>query len=264
MTIKVGIFDSGIGGFTVLKTLLSTRREVDVIYLADTKRNPYGDKSSEEIRLIATEICNWFGDKELDALLVACNTTNASALDILDKALLIPKFDLINSVSDVITSDKVAVLATSSTVNSNYYKNTIEFNINNVEVLQQACPEFVNEIEKVPINSKRINFLAEVYLEQILSANVKEIILGCSHYPLISEILREKIPCNIKIIDPSIPMISRLNKYYPLIDNPCVGNVSYDNIHFFATSDSVGFSNKVKNWLGISKKINLVSLRTDT
>ena len=83
MKLKIGIFDSGIGGFTVLNSLLKTRKDVEVFYLADTKRMPYGNRNPKEIRLIAKEICTFFVDKNLDALLVACYTTNACAFDIL-------------------------------------------------------------------------------------------------------------------------------------------------------------------------------------
>ena len=83
MKLKVGIFDSGIGGFTILNSLLKTRRDVEVFYLADTKRIPFGNKSFKEIRNIAEDVCNFFENKDLDALLIACNTTNACALDIL-------------------------------------------------------------------------------------------------------------------------------------------------------------------------------------
>ena len=96
MKLKIGIFDSGIGGFTILNSLLKTRKDVDVIYLADTKRIPFGNKKFEEIRLIAKEICIFFEDKGLDALLVACNTTNACALDILEDNLKVPCLSLIH------------------------------------------------------------------------------------------------------------------------------------------------------------------------
>ena len=76
MKLKIGIFDSGIGGFTILNPLLKTRKDLEVFYLADTKRIPFGKKNSKEIRIIAKEICTFFADKNLDSLLVACNTTN--------------------------------------------------------------------------------------------------------------------------------------------------------------------------------------------
>ena len=113
MKLKIGIFDSGIGGFTILQYLLKTRKDIEVLYLADTKRVPYGNKNFEQIRSIAREICNWFEDKNLDALLVACNTTNACALDILENYLEIPVFDLINSVSEILTKEYIGVLENS-------------------------------------------------------------------------------------------------------------------------------------------------------
>ena len=116
MKFKVGIFDSGIGGFTILNSLLKTRKDVEVFYLADTRRIPFGNKCFEEIRYIAKEICTFFEDKNLDALLIACNTTNACALDILEKNLRIPCFDLINSVSEFVNEQIIGVLATQTTV----------------------------------------------------------------------------------------------------------------------------------------------------
>ena len=97
MKLKIGIFDSGIGGFTILNSLLKTRKDVEVFYLADTKRIPFGNKNFKEIRLIAKEICTFFEDKNLDALLIACNTTNACALDFLENKLRITCFDLLRN-----------------------------------------------------------------------------------------------------------------------------------------------------------------------
>ena len=118
MKLKIGIFDSGIGGFTILKALLKARNDIEVFYLADTKRIPYGNKNFNQVRSIAIEICDWFEDKNLDALLIACNTTNACALDILENKLKIPCFDLINSVSTILQKGNIGVLATPTTVRS--------------------------------------------------------------------------------------------------------------------------------------------------
>ena len=264
MKLKLGIFDSGIGGFTVLKSLLGKNKNIEVLYLADMERNPYGEKNFEEIRVIASEICNWFYDKNLDALLVACNTTNSSALDILKKKLDIPCFDLINSVSEIVSTNRIGVLATSATVRSSSYKKIIESKHKNIKVFQQSCPEFVSEIEKIPINLERINYLSEIYLKPLLSQNIKEIILGCSHYPLIHEILRSKIPKEIKIIDPSKALINKFNEYFYKEEKHCQKIPSYDEVNFFVTGKNEEFSIKVSNWLEINKKISLVNLRTDT
>ena len=139
MKLKVGIFDSGIGGFTILNSLLKTRTDVEVFYLADTKRIPFGNKNFKEIRLIAKEICTFFEDKNLDALLIACNTTNACALDILEDKLQIPCFDLINSVSEIVTKENIGVLATPTTIKSSYYKNIIESKNKTINKLSNQC-----------------------------------------------------------------------------------------------------------------------------
>lgn len=262
MKLRLGIFDSGIGGFSVLSSLLSTRKDVEVIYLADFDRNPYGDRDIKEIRNIAIQISNWFKGKDLDALLIACNTTNACALDILQNTLKIPCFDLITSVSNTISSNSIGIIATTATVKSSFYKNIINETKPDIKVFQQSCPKFVSEIEKISIDYEKINYLTDLYIRPLLKKNISEIILGCSHYPLISHILRKKIPLNIRIIDPSIALTNNLNNYfYPSKDFNKTNK--YDNVEFFATGKIDEFSIKVTNWLKINKKITLVNLRRE-
>ena len=263
MKLKIGIFDSGIGGFTILDSLMKTRNDVEVFYLADTKRVPYGNKDFEQIRSIAKQICNWFEDKNLDALLVACNTTNACALDILENNLEIPCFDLINSVSEIVTKECIGVLATPATVKSSYYKKIIESKGENIKVFEKACPEFVSEIEKNNLNFKKLNYLASLYLKPLLKENIEEIILGCSHYPLIYDVLKNKMHSNIRIIDPSVALINKFNNAFLIPKNDCCKSVYHENIKFFVTSKSDEFSKKVKYWLEINKKISLVNLRSN-
>ena len=230
MKLKVGIFDSGIGGFTILNSLLKTRTDVEVFYLADTKRIPFGNKNFKEIRIIAKEICTFFEDKNLDALLIACNTTNACALDILENNLRIPCFDLINSVSEIVDKHLIGVLATKTTVKSSYYKNAISSKKKDAIIFEQQCPEFVSEIEKEKLNYKKINYLSDLYLRPLINKNIEELILGCSHYPLIYDFLREKIDLNIKIIDPSTALIKKFNKHFTIPETCIYESLSYDDI----------------------------------
>ena len=263
MKLKIGIFDSGIGGFTILNSLLRTRKDVEVLYLADTKRIPFGNKSFKEIRYIAKKICAFFEDKDLDALLVACNTTNACALDILEDNLRIPCFDLINSVSEIVNEQIIGILATKTTVRSSYYKNAIGSKKKSLKIFQQECPEFVSEIEKEKLDFKKLNYLSDLYLRPLLNKNIEELILGCSHYPLIYDFLRKKIDSKIKIIDPSEALIKKLNEYFVIPKNDCYDSISYENVKFFVTSEKQAFSKKVKFWLEINKEIKLVNLRSN-
>ena len=263
MKLKVGIFDSGIGGFTILNSLLKTRKDVEVFYLADTKRIPFGNKNSKEIRLIAEEICTFFVDKNLDALLVACNTTNACALDILEDNLKVPCFDLINSVSEIVDKQIIGVLATQTTVRSSYYKKAINAKKENTIIFQQECPEFVSEIEKEKLNLDKLNSLSDLYLRPLINKNIEELILGCSHYPLIYNFLRKKIDSNIKIIDPSEALIKKFNEAFIIPKTERYESISYDNVDFFVTSKKDEFYKKVKFWLEINKEISVVNLRSN-
>ena len=263
MKLKIGIFDSGIGGFTILNSLLKTRKDVEVFYLADTKRIPFGNKKFKEIRCISKEICTFFENKNLDALLIACNTTNACALDILENKLSIPCFDLINSVSETVSKKTIGVWATETTVKSSYYKNALNSKKKNLKIFQQECPEFVSEIEKEKLNLEKLNNLADLYLKPLLKKNIEELILGCSHYPLIYDFLRKKVDSNIKIIDPSEALIKQFNESFIIQETECYDAHSYENINFFVTSEKDQFSKKVKLWLEINKEIRLVNLRSN-
>jgi len=261
--LKIGIFDSGIGGFTILNSLLKTRKDLEVFYLADTKRIPYGSKNFKEIRLIAKEICYFFEDKNLDALLIACNTTNACALDILQDNLKVPCFDLINSVSEIVDKQIIGVLATQTTVRSSYYKNAIKSKKENMTIFQQECPEFVSEIEKEKLNFDKLNHLSDLYLKPLINKNIEELILGCSHYPLIYDFLRKKLDSNIKIIDPSVALINKFNESFAISETVSHRRPSYENVRFYVTSNKEEFSKKVKFWLQINKEIRLVNLRSN-
>ena len=263
MRLKIGIFDSGIGGFTILNSLLKTRKDVEVFYLADTKRIPFGNKNFKEIRLIAKEICYFFEDKNLDALLIACNTTNACALDILEKNLRIPCFDLINSVSEIVDKQIIGILATQTTVKSSYYKKAIISKKDNLKIFQKECPEFVSEIEKEKLDFFKLNNLSDLYLKPLLNKNIEELILGCSHYPLIYDFLRKKINSNIKIIDPSEALIKKFNQFFTIPKTDYYEGIYLENVKFFVTSERDEFSKKVKIWLGINKEISLVNLRSN-
>ena len=199
----------------------------------------------------------------MDALLVACNTTNACALDILEDYLKVPCFDLINSVSEIVDKQIIGVLATETTVRSSYYKKTINSKKENKIIFQQECPEFVSEIEKEKLNLDKLNNLSDLYLRPLVNKNIEELILGCSHYPLIYDFLRKKLDSNIKIIDPSVALIKKFNESFAFPKTDRYESISFENVKFFVTSEREEFSNKVKFWLEINKEIRLVNLRSN-
>jgi len=132
-----------------------------------------------------------------------------------------------------------------------------------LKIFQKECPEFVSEIEKDKLDFVKLNNLAELYLKPLLNENIEELILGCSHYPLIYDFLRKKINSNIKIIDPSEALIKKFNEFFTIPKTDHYESISLENVKFFVTSESDEFSNKVKFWLGINKEIRFVYLRSN-
>jgi len=154
-------------------------------------------------------------------------------------------------------------LATQTTTRSSFYKNAINSKKENLKIFQQECPEFVSEIEKDKINFNKLNYLADLYLRPLLNENIEELILGCSHYPLIYDFLRKKIDSNIKIIDPSEALIKKFNEAFIIPKTERYESISYDNVDFFVTSKKDEFYKKVKFWLEINKEISVVNLRSN-
>ena len=130
-------------------------------------------------------------------------------------------------------------------------------------IFQQECPEFVTEIEKEKLNLDKLNSLSDLYLKPLINKNIEELILGCSHYPLIYDFLRKKIDPKIRIIDPSKALIKKFNESFAIPKTDRYESLLYENIQFFVTSDKDQFAKKVKFWLEVHKEIRLVNLRSN-
>ncbi len=258
---RFGLFDSGVGGFTVLKKIIELCPNNSFIYLADTARLPYGVKTTNEIMKIAEEISLWFSYQNIDAFLVACNTTNAIALDVIKKNLDVPVFDLIGSAASTIKKSRIGVLATPSTVKTKAYTNAIlEFKPKTF-VIEQSCPEFVPMIEMDNINSEEICNAAYRYLQPLLKQKIHSLILGCSHYPLITPLLKQMVPSNVELIDPADALSLKLKLFMDSKVSNYSKNKNLVDLKFYVTSNLENFPNKAKHWLNVFPEVNLVSLQ---
>ena len=258
---RIGLFDSGIGGFSVLKKVIELCPNNSFIYLADTARLPYGIKTTNEIKEIAEEISSWFSSQNIDAFLVACNTTNAIALDVIKNNLDVPVFDLIGSAASTIQESRVGVLATPSTVKTKAYTNAIlEFKPKTF-VIEQPCPEFVPMIEMDNINSDDITDVATGYLQPLLKQKIHSLILGCSHYPLITPSLRKVLPSSVKLIDPAEALSLKLKLFMDSKSSNFSKQKNLVDLKFYVTSNLKNFPIKTKHWLNVFPEVKLVSLQ---
>ena len=258
---RLGLFDSGVGGFTVLKKVVQVCPNTSFVYLADTARLPYGVKTTNEIIQIAEEISAWFSYQKIDCFLVACNTTNSIALDVIKNKLDVPVFDLINSASSIIQESRVGVLATPSTVQTKAYTNAILNFKPRTFVIEKACPEFVPMIEMDKINPDEINDIAIGYLKPLLKEKIESLILGCSHYPLITPLLIKLLPSNVKLIDPAEALSLKLKIFINSITSDFENKRYLVDSKFYVTSDPKNFAIRAKHWLNVFPEVNLISLQ---
>ena len=263
MNIRVGLFDSGIGGFTVLRKVHESYGDIPCVYLADIARLPYGTKKPSEIREIASEVVKWLTNQDLSVILIACNTTNSIALDIVEKFSTVPVFGLIEAAVNMITKRRIGVLATSATVASLAYSKKILEVYPRAYVFEQACPAFVPMIETGQINTDEVRMLAKQYLTPLLKMGVEEIILGCSHYPLLEDILKEFLPSNVRLVDPAIGLAKQLARLNDMNDLSFSKTSLHKNTRFCVTSDPNSFSSRAMYWLkNLPDEVELVSLQT--
>ena len=181
---RIGVFDSGIGGLTVLKELIKYHKDNEYIYYGDTINVPYGNKSKEELMSIASNIIEFFIKEKVDAIIVACGTISTTIFNDLKEKYNIPLYNVIDSTINYLNDnniDNICVLATEKTIASHTFKNELHAS----NIYEIACPNFVPIIED-RMDKKELLPSIEEYLYEIKNTNINNIILGCTHYPLIS------------------------------------------------------------------------------
>jgi len=259
---RLGLFDSGVGGLTVLKRVLERHGMVDSVYLGDTARVPYGEKSRREIRVIAKEVVQWLRDEQVTVVAMACNTTNALARDVAEHVAGMPVVGLIQAAADMLIEDRVGVLATPATAASGAYRLQIEHDRPGTVVVEQGCPAFVPLIEAGHLSTDELLRVAREYVAPLVEAQVEAVVLGCTHYPLIDPILRQLLPQHVRLVDPAIGLARQLDA---LIGTPLVPlgtSFSLTSTRFCVTAEPEGFATRATPWLGERPEVELVSLRS--
>ena len=196
----IRVFDSGIGGLTAMKELIKILPNEDLIYFGDTARVPYGSHSPETIRRYAQQDLSFLLRQGVKAVLIACGTVSSTALELLCSLTDIPVIGVIEAAAAKAVAEsrnrKVAVLATKATISSHAYRDAIRRIDGSFTVIEKACPLFVPLIENgySDRNNSVTGMVADDYLKEILPLGVDTVILGCTHYPLIKDIIGDHMP----------------------------------------------------------------------
>lgn len=200
----VGIFDSGLGGLTVLSAVRKRLPSENIIYFGDTARVPYGSKSRDTVRHYSLEILEFLQSKNVKAVVVACNTASAHAFDLIEQKAEIPVLGVIEPGVNGLPAgiERAAVIATRSTVRSAAYEQTAALIRPGLDLYSKACPLFVPLIEEGFINRKATELIVREYLDEIDREEIRDIILGCTHYPLLKQVITRLYP-GFNLVDSS-------------------------------------------------------------
>lgn len=200
----IGVFDSGLGGLTVLRELTRLLPREDFIYLGDTARVPYGTKSPEVVKRYADEIALFLLRHRVKMLVAACNTVSAVALPGLKK-LPLPVIGVISPGAEAAVratrSRRIGVIGTPATVESRSYRTAIRAIDSGASVFAQACPLFVPLVEEGWVNHAATRNVAREYLKPLQAARIDTLVLGCTHYPLLKNVLREIMGPKVTLVD---------------------------------------------------------------
>lgn len=203
----IGVFDSGLGGLTVVKQIMKLLPHEDIVYLGDTARVPYGTRSKETIIKFSFEDANFLLQKNIKCLIIACNTSSALAGAELKKKLKIPVFDVVTpalkEAKEISKSGKIGVIGTRGTIGSGAY--SVPFS--------KACPLFVPFIEEGETEGDAIEIVAKSYLAGFKKENIDTLIFGCTHYQIIKNVIKKEVGDNVKLIDPGKAVAKEILEY---------------------------------------------------
>ena len=201
----LGVFDSGIGGLTVVRELLRLLPDEELVYYGDVARLPYGNKSPETVTRFSKEIIDFLVGKDVKAIVVACNTASALALPSLDGTLPVPTVGVIESgaraAAERTKSGKVGVIATASTVRSGAYTKALHAQRADLDVSERACPLFVPLVEEGWIDHRVTREVAAEYLAPLEHHGLDTLILGCTHYPLLKQVIAGVMGDGVGLVD---------------------------------------------------------------
>ena len=265
--LPIGIFDSGVGGLTVYRALHERLPNERFVYLGDTARVPYGTKSLATVERYAVENSRFLQAHGIKLLVVACNTASALALPAIRKAVKVPVMGVIEPGSraavEVAGGEKIGVIATEATVQSHAYAQAIAAMGSDVEVVERACPLFVSLAEEGWANSDVARIVAQDYLSEFTKTRVGALVLGCTHYPILRDVISETVGTNINLIDSGAATardVETLLENSSLTHDETLGlyqerRLCDDLDHFYVTDAAERFAKVAERFLGSAPSI---------
>lgn len=233
----IGIFDSGLGGLTVLKEVRRQLPGESIVYLGDTARVPYGPKSPETVTRFALDAALFLLRQGVKLIVVACNTSSAMALETLRATLRVPVVGVIEpgvrAALGAARSGRIGVIGTLGTISSGVYQRGIERAMPAAEVHAVACPLFVPLVEEGWLDHPVTRMVGQEYLRSLMDAGIDTLVLGCTHYPVLKPVIGEIMGAEVKLVDSAEEVAAEVSRLLDEMNLAAAGAVP--ETHFFAT-----------------------------
>lgn len=237
-SVRIGIFDSGVGGLTVMRAITRAWPHLAITYFGDTARLPYGEKSAETILRFSQENIAFLQTQGVDLIVIACNTASSLALPQLLEQTNLPVLGVIEpGVKKALATTRtgrIAILGTRSTIASGVYQTALRRHLPDAHLVPIPCPLLVPLLEEHMIHHQATRMIALEYLSQAISEKVDTVILGCTHYPLLAPMIQEQMGNSVALIDPGAACAETIESYLP----PEAGTHSSPPAHRFFVSDN--------------------------
>lgn len=237
----VGVFDSGVGGLTVVREIMRQIPNEKIVYFGDTARVPYGSKSRETVTRFSEQIVRFLQTQQVKAIVVACNTVSAYALDALEKEIDIPMIGVVKPgakvAAEVTRNGRVGVIGTEGTIGSGIYSSYIHQINPQVQVTGKACPLFVPLVEEGWLHDPVTMEVVARYLQEFKDRDADTLILGCTHYPLIRSTIREFMGEGVRLVNPAYETALELKEMLKRQDLLSTGSGQEEFPYRFYVSD---------------------------
>ena len=263
----LGVFDSGVGGLSVLRAIREQMPEESVIYFGDQGNIPYGPRPMEQIRNFSEAITRFLLEHSAKLIVVACNTASAAALKYLrEKFPDVPFVGMepaVKPAAEQTHTGRVGVLATPATFQGALYSSVVERFANGVELLQDACPGLVQEIEQGHLDGKETRQILERALLPMVARNIDTVVLGCTHYPFVIPLVQQIVGENVRVIDPAPSVAKQVRR---VLEAKGLKNQSAErgDVKFYTSGDPEEFKSLLPVLLGESGKVEKVAWTSDT
>ena len=251
--LPIGVFDSGVGGLTVAREIMRQIPNERIVYFGDTARVPYGSKSKETVTKYSRQIVRFLETQNVKAIVIACNTASAYALEQIEKEIKVPIIGVVKpgavTAAQATKNGKVGVIATEGTIQSEIYTQYIRELKKDASVIGKACPLFVPLVEEGLLEDPVTDEIAQRYLSVLIDSGIDTLILGCTHYPLIRSTVGKVMGENVTLVNPAYETaieLKRLLKEHGMLqdERPALGTNQYQ---FFVSDGAEKFQQFANN-----------------